>query len=61
MYKGAVYRPIKDVSKWSILTKLLPAKKRLKLGIQIPNAGDDNISCHILTVLFDQIEQLRII
>ena len=34
------------------MAKLLLAKKRPKLGIQLPNAGDDNQSCRILTVLF---------
>ena len=28
-------------------------KKRPKLGIQLPNARDDNKSCHILTVVFN--------
>ena len=28
--------------------------------MQIPNAGDENQSCHILTVIFDWIDQLRI-
>ena len=32
----------------SILTKLLLAKKRPKLGIQLPNAGDDNQSYRLL-------------
>ena len=36
-------------------------KKRPKLGIQIPNAGDGNQSCHILTVIFNRIKQLRIL
>ena len=37
----------------SILAKLLLPKKRPKLGMQIPNAGDDNQSCHILIVIFN--------
>ena len=44
----------------SILDKLLLVKKCPKLGIQIPNAGDDNQSCRILTVLFNQIDQLQV-
>ena len=49
-----------DVIKFSILEKLLLAKKRLKLGIHLPNAVYNNQSCHILTVLFDRIDQLRV-
>ena len=36
-------------------------KKLPKLGIHVPNAGDDNQSCLVLTVIFNQIEQLRIL
>ena len=39
---------------------LLLAKKRPKLGIQLRNAGDDNQSCRILTVLFKRIDRLRV-
>ena len=50
------------ILKLSILTKILLAKKRPKLlGIQRPSSGDDNQSCHILTVLFNQTEQLLIL
>ena len=42
------------------MAKLLLAKKYPKLGKQIPNAGDDDQSCHILTVLFDRIDRLRV-
>ena len=38
----------------------MSAKKGPKLGIQIPNAGDDNQSCHTLTVIFDQSDWLRV-
>ena len=31
-----------------------------KLGIQLPNAGDDNQSYHILTVIFNLIGWLRV-
>ena len=48
----------KDFSKFPILAELLLAKKMFKLGIQLPNTGDDNQSCHILTVLFNGIERL---
>ena len=47
--------------KESILTKSLLAKKRPKLGIQLPNAGDNNQSCRLLTVIFYRIDQLRIL
>ena len=33
----------------SNLAKLLLVKKGHNLGIHLPNAGDDNHSCHILT------------
>ena len=42
------------------MAKLLLALKCPKLGVQLPNAGDDNQSCRILTVIFNRIEQLRI-
>ena len=42
------------------MAKLLLAKKFPKLGIQLPNPGDENQSCHILTVLCNQIDQLRV-
>ena len=42
------------------LPKSLLTKKRPKLGIQLRNAGNDNQSCHILTVLFNRIDLLRI-
>ena len=51
--KGVISRPIKGSNKFSILDKYLLAKKRPKLGIHITNAGDDNQSCHILTVIFN--------
>ena len=34
-------------------------KKRPKLGIQLPNDGDDKKSFHILMVLFNRTQQLR--
>ena len=43
------------------MAKLLLAKKRPKLGIQLPNSGDDNQSCHILTVIFNPIKKLWIL
>ena len=46
-------------SQFSILAKLLLAKIP-KLGIQLPNAGDDKQSCRILTVIFNQIDQSQI-
>ena len=61
MAKGEISRPVKVFSKFSLLTKLLLAKKYPKLGIQLPNAGDDNRSCCILTVIFNRIEPLRIL
>ena len=45
----------------SILTNILLAKKRPKLGIQLPNAGDDNQSCLMLMVIFNTIEHLQIL
>ena len=50
MCKGAISRPVNDVPKLSILTKSLLAKKCPKLGIHIPNAGDDNQS-YLITSL----------
>ena len=41
----------KDSANFSILAKLLLAKKYPKLGIQLPNTRDDNQSCHILLLL----------
>ena len=61
MQKGVISRPVKDFSKVSIFTKLLLALKLPKLGIQLPNAGDDNQSCCILTVIVNKIEQLNIL
>ena len=43
-----------------MLAKLALAKKRPKLGIHIPKPRDDNQSCHILTVIFNWINQLQI-
>ena len=48
------------ISKLSILAKLLLAKKRPRLGLQLPNAGDDNQSCHILTVIVNRVDRLRV-
>ena len=31
-----------------------------KLGIQLSNAGDKNLNCRILTVIFNQINRLRV-
>ena len=61
MYKGVIYCPVKVFPLFSILDKLLLAKKRPKLGIQLINAEDDNQSCHISLVLFDIIYQLRVL
>ena len=60
MSKGVIYCPVKEFSKFSILAQLLLAKKYPKLGIQIPNAGYDNQSCHLLTVIFNLIDWLRV-
>ena len=57
--KGDISGPINDFTKLSILAKLLLAQKRPKFGIQLPNAGCDNQSCRIFTVLFNRIEQLQ--
>ena len=46
----------KDSANFSILAKLLLAKKYPKLGIQLLNAGDDNQSCLILTGFFNRID-----
>ena len=35
--------------------KVINSKKRPKLDIQLPNTGDDNQICHILTVIFNRI------
>ena len=43
--------------KFTILSKLLLPKKCPKLGIQIPNNGDDNQSHHILLVFLNQIDR----
>ena len=51
MHKEVIYQPRKGFSKLSILAMLLLAQKRPKLGIWLPNAGYDNQSCHILTVI----------
>ena len=58
--KGWSLKPWKEVSKFSILAKLLPDLKRPKLGVQIPNSGDDNQSCRILTVIFNWIDRLQV-
>ena len=47
-------------TKFSILAKLLPAKKCPKLGIQLSNAEYDNQSCHMLTALFHIIHILLV-
>ena len=49
IFKEMISHPVKELSKCSIWDKLLHAKKYPKLGIQLPNAGDDNQSCMILT------------
>ena len=51
--QGGVLLVRKRIFKLYILDKLLLAKKRPKLGIQLPNSGDDNQSCCILTVIFN--------
>ena len=53
--------PVKGFFQIINLTKLLLAKRSPKLGIQLPNDGDDNQSCHILMVIFNWIEQLLIL
>ena len=60
MSKEGDSRPVKVFSNLSILDKLLLVLKHPKLGIQLPNAVDDNQSCHILTVIFNKIVQLQI-
>ena len=59
MSTGVISRTTKGFSKLSILVELLFAKKGPKLGIQLPNAGDDNQCCFMLTVLFNRIDQLQ--
>ena len=59
MQQGVISWPVKLFFILPILTKLLLALKCPKLGIQLPNAGDDNQSCRILTVLFNRTEQLH--
>ena len=54
--KGVISRSVKIFSKFSILARLLLAKKCPKLGIQFPNAGYDNQSFHMLMVIFNRIE-----
>ena len=49
--KGVISRPVKLFSIFSILTKLLIAKKCPKLDIQLPNDEDVNQSYCILIVL----------
>ena len=51
MSKGVISLPVKKFTKFSILAKLLLAKKHPKLGIQLPNAGDENRGFHMLTVI----------
>ena len=59
MSKGVISSPIKwFFSNFSILAKLLLAKKCPKWGIRIPNAGDDNQGCRILTVILNRIDWL---
>ena len=43
-----------------IVAELLVDKNRPKLGIQLPNYGDDNQSCGILTVIFYIIYRLLV-
>ena len=50
----------KYFTKLSFLGKLLLAKKRPKLGIQLPNARYDNKSYHKLTVIYNLIKNLWI-
>ena len=47
-----ISRPVKGFSQTVNFTKILLALKRPKLGIQLPNSGYHNQSCHILTVIF---------
>ena len=58
--QGVVSQPVKVLSTFIVLAKLLLSKKHPKLVIQLPNAEDDNQSCHILIVLFNKINQQRI-
>ena len=44
-----------------MLVRLLLAKKRPRLGIQLHKAIDDNQSCHILMVILDRIYKLRVL
>ena len=46
----------KSPPQFLIFVKFLLAEKCPKLGIQLPNAGDDNQSCHILTIIFIRID-----
>ena len=61
MSKGVISWPVKHFPKFSILDKLLVSGKHPKLGIQLPNARDNNQSCCLLTVVFNQINQLRVL
>ena len=61
MSKGVISCPVKGFSNFPILTELLLAKRRPKLGIQLPNAGNDNQSCPILMFIFNQINHLWIL
>ena len=60
MSKGMISWSVKGFFRYLILAKLLLAKKLPKLGIQIPNAGDENQSCLIWTVIFNQIDWVRV-
>ena len=59
MPKGVMSWPVNPPPQFLIFVKFLLAEKCPKLGIQLPNAGDDNQSCRILTVLFNRTEQLH--
>ena len=55
-----ISRPVKGFSKLSILAKLLLDKKCPKLGIQLPNYGEDNQSYHTSMIILNQNTWLRV-
>ena len=58
--QGSDITALKSIfSKLLILDKLSISKKHPKLGIQLYKDRCDNQSCHILTVIFNLITQLR--
>ena len=60
MSKGVISWPVKIFSKLSIVAKLFLYIKDTKLGVQLPNYGYNNQSCHILMVTVNLIYKVRI-